>query len=252
MTHESQTITQQEIELTISGEESELRTPDGLVVKINSPEAFRGFFSVENLDKPALIILSGTSESGKSTFGKLSVELGIGHRLKIYKAVRELAEAGKLPNIDELNPFDYASWLESDESLTRRASQEISSKYIQLMQETDVPIGVAETIKHPWMVTELKKIPTIKTLSLFIDADLNRRVDREVIKTGRDVQEVRYSVSEKDRWKETFGTAKVKDLSDVVIVNDGNYETYIRFVKSFLELLRRRSKPYSGIAREYS
>lgn len=248
MAGEYEKITTRELVNVFAGE-NKLQTTDGLVIDIRDLGTFKRFLSKKSPDYPSLILISGTSESGKSTFGKLAVASNIGHRLKFYRTLADLVDEGLLPrNPDKSssNPFDYATWLEDNITLARLAAQSITSRYLELMRETDVPIAVVETIKHPWIITELRRIDQVRSFLFFIDADFEKRVTRQAAKTGKDLVTTKYSVSGKDSWKLSLGTTGVKELSDAWITNNGSYGTYEQFVLSFLQLTQENSRIYSG------
>lgn len=244
-------ITGKDWESIASGQRVEFKSPDGLEVKILNVDNVKEALSAQNSDKPLLIFVSGTSESGKSTFGKLAVQSGIAHRLKIYKTLAELSGAEGLPEMTG-NPFDYATLLEVDSGKIEKAGHEIASRYVSLMQETDVPIAVVETIKHKWMAEQFRRNPDIRFLSVLIDADLEQRVAREAKKTGKPLDEVRAEVLRKDDWKQALGSEDVGSTADIYVLNNGDYETYEQMITSFLETLRGSTQTYSGKARDYS
>src|SRR5690606_9340947 len=103
-----------------NGEQGEFATPDGLEVKILNPENVRNVLLPDNSQKPLFVFVSGASESGKSTFGRVAVESGIAHRLKVYKTLAEISGEDGLPEM-EGNPFDYATSLLEDPSLIDKA-----------------------------------------------------------------------------------------------------------------------------------
>lgn len=254
MIRELSSIGEPEIGLITEKGETELKTSDGLIVEVKRLDKLKAVFDNKFAQNPVLVLVGGTSESGKSTLSRMAVEKGVGHRLKIYKAVSELIGELSLPHPGgELNPFDYSSWLEEEHpQLIETVSLGIHDKYMKIMVETDVPIGIVETIKHPWMISGFEKFADLRTLSLFIDADFNKRVSREVIKSGKTYDEIHYSVSQKDRNKERYGSMKVRELSDLVISNNGAPETYFEFSLSFLNKLKEYSRPYGGTPAEYS
>jgi len=244
-------MTGQKWESVISGDITELKSPDGLEVTILNAENVRNALLPENSEKPLVIFISGTSESGKSTFGKLAVKTGIAHRLKIYKTLAETAGEEDLPDMED-NPFNYATSLESNPRLIEKAGQRIISKYVNLMLETDVPAAIVETIKHKWMVGCFRSNPNIRFLSIVIDADLEKRIRREATKTGRPIEEVRADVLKKDEWKQELGSKDVESTADVYILNNGDYNTYEKMVISFLRAWQKKTRSYSGKAHDYS
>lgn len=244
-------ITKEELEQVGAPGQTEVETADGLQITINSPEAYRGAMSHENSGKPVVLFISGNSESGKSTFGKLAVETGIGHRIKIYATLAEVRdEMGTVS--DEPTSYDYGTRIASDSGLTDETARGILNKYKQLMSETDVPIVVVETIKHRWMVDHFKQFSDIRFLSIFIDADLEKRIEREAEKTGKPLDSVRAEVLDKDEWKRELGSESIDRVADIHIVNNGGYDTYRTMVISFLEALRDNSLHYSGTPRDFS
>lgn len=244
-----QAITRQELQ-NVDAFHTEMETVDGLKVVINNPESFKNLISPENSRLPIALFISGTSESGKSTFGKLAVEAKIGHRLKIYATLADIRDE-VAPN-SEKTSYDYATSLEADSDLSGKVAEEILDKYKKLMSETDVPIIVVETIKHQWMVDNFKTATDIRFLSIFIDADLEKRIERESTKTGKPMEKVRAEVLGKDEWKRELGTGSIDKLADVHIVNNGSFETYKTLVVSLLEAFRENSNNYSGITHDYT
>lgn len=244
-------ITKGELEQVGTSGQTEIETTDGLQVVINNPEAYRRAMSPENLELSVVLFISGTSESGKSTFGKLAVESGTGHRLKIYATLADVRdEMGTVST--EPTSYDYGTRIASDPDLTEKTARGISNKYKQLMSETGVPIVVVETIKHRWMVDHFKQFPDIRFLSIFIDADLERRIAREAEKTGRPLADIKTEVLSKDEWKRELGSESIDKVADIHVMNNGSFDTYKTMVVSFLEALRDNSQDYSGSPRDFS
>ncbi|MDD3735131.1 MAG: hypothetical protein PHO31_01500 [Candidatus Pacebacteria bacterium] len=244
-------ITKSEFEQVGASGQTEVETTDGLRIIINNPEAYRRAMSPENSEKPVVLFISGTSESGKSTFGKLAVESGIGHRVKIYATLADVRdEMGAVS--DEPTSYDYGTRIASDSSLTDETAKRILNKYKQLMNETGVPIVVVETIKHQWMVDRFKQFSDIRFLSIFIDADLEKRIEREAKKTGKPLDLVRAEVLDKDEWKRELGSESIDKVADIHVVNNGSFNTYRTMVVSFLEALKDNSQDYSGIPIDFS
>lgn len=255
---EEQQLSQPELLAISQRGETELRTFDGLSLKVNNLPLFRNMFvSPKPQQKPTFIFVSGTSESGKSTLGKIAVETGLGHRLKIYKTLAELVDEGALvrnPDNIASNPFDYATWLQDQPSLLSKACELIADRYIGLIAQTDVPLAVVETIKHPWMATEFARRGDLIIASLYIDADLDQRVAREAAKTGIDPTKMRQAVLEKDLWKDELasGASNMEGVSDAIIRNDGSYASYDTFIRSFLALIRNNQRIAHGRAHDFS
>jgi hypothetical protein len=63
----------------------EFYTQSGLKVTINNPDACIQLLNPTNHNIPKFVLVSGRSESGKSTFGKTGIEQGLANRLKVYK-----------------------------------------------------------------------------------------------------------------------------------------------------------------------
>lgn len=248
---EKATITARDWEEATAGSQTEMSTEDGLQIKILQSGRVRTVLSESDPNKPIVIFISGTSESGKSTFGKLSVENNIAHRLKIYKDLAGLADSGYLPPMEK-DPFTYATILENDPALVQKAADRIASDYVNIMQSTDVPIVIVETIKHKWIVDQFKANPQIRFLCVAVDADLDKRVSREALKTGKPEGEIRVKVIKKDEWKQQLGSRSVENEADIYILNNGEYTTYKQVVSSFLEVLGKNSRPYSGKTHDYS
>ncbi|RJR24340.1 hypothetical protein C4578_03065 [Candidatus Microgenomates bacterium] len=233
------------------GNTIEIKSTDGLEVKILNPENIKNVLSQANFSKPLFIFISGTSESGKSTFGKLAVKTGIAHRLKIYKTLAEMSGEKGLPEMVD-NPFNYATSIATNQELVEEVSNKILENYVGLMQQTDIPIAVVETIKHQWMVEQFRGDSSIRFLSIFIDADLEKRIVRESKKSGKSIDIVRSEVHKKDVMKQTLGSEEVENSADIYISNNGSLESYEDMILSFLKILRSHSIIYSGEAHDYS
>ncbi|MEK7498194.1 MAG: hypothetical protein AAB656_04740 [Patescibacteria group bacterium] len=237
-----------------SGSKPEIETEDGFKVELNR-KRLHEVLDDGNPNLPFLILVSGTSESGKSHLGKKFVEDKIGHRFKIYKTISELMQNQNLTVVEGVDGFDsvsYATHIQNDPKLRFETTQKVASEYLSIMKKTGVYIGIVETMKHPWLVKELEGRTDMRVLSLFIDAPFSLRANRQAIKHGLRVEDVAGSVSKKDEHKAETGTTDIKKFSDIVVWNSGEVESFNSFIEALQRTLTLHLTVSSGDSIDYS
>jgi shikimate kinase len=184
---------------------------------------------------PIFIMLSGTSESGKSTIGNTGLSAGLASRIKYLKVSSDILidELSSKNVIDTLTDMESLN-LVTDEEYTQFVDELITR--ISIMTSTRGGVSVVETLKHPRLVSALKNSPKVRALSVYVDADLESRIDRETIKTGLPRVVVAKKVNEKDMTKGSLGLEQIRRTADVLLYNDGSYEEYVAYAKSILNI----------------
>lgn len=225
----------------------EAETLDGMKVRVNDSEKLQRFFTSPN--KPALITLSGSSESGKSHMGQKFVKEGRGHRIKIIHAA-DLYVTEKFPTNKPTNLLGWLNSLVSDEE--RLQFIEHASKQLKdVLSASEINVGVIETIKHPWIIEALEKREEFRTLSLFIDAPLSSRVMRESYKTGRPTDEIIGEIQKKDQEKQSMGNDLIAEKATLYINNSGSMFSYNNLLTALSEVTLGPTKPNASVTIEY-
>jgi dephospho-CoA kinase len=179
-----------------------------------------------------LLILGGSSESGKSAFGKLLLEEQLANRIKYLRVAREISTRDGLGD----DPMNY---LNVDLPEIERIAR--SKKLWQGV--TDVAsnaarVSVVETMKHPHLLTDLGQLIeqgaiNARFLMVYIDAPFEKRVEREVLKTGLSSSEITEKVKLKDEEKSRLGDKDLSSLADIVVWNNGEAQDYFEWVLNF-------------------
>ncbi len=234
----------------------------GTTVVFKHPEVFAGMLNRRFQDQLKLLLISGDSESGKSTFGKLGMSLGYANRVKIYKVVANLQETGVLPSVllpqekrvhgFVYDPLGVANLIAMDSKLQRIAIPAIEQEFRDFDQRTGVKVNVVEAIKHPWIVDGLRSSRLLRAVSIYVEAPFGLRIERQTRHLGLPVEEVADLVTEKDLWKDSMGNQVVKTMADLIISNVGSIEDYVRVVTSLLSAVAASTKNSRGIPSELS
>ena len=181
---------------------------------------------------PALLLLAGISESGKSEIGKTLLGTNMANRIKILRVTREefapeLAnvptQSGKINKLlNSLQPADMAR---------------IAERLKVIISGTHCPLAVIETIKSPRVVQFFSRLEQdCNALTIFVDADYELRLAREMSGKGiSDRERVREMIRQKDLEKATFGNESIRDIADLRIINNGNVESLRFFMQSFVQ-----------------
>lgn len=235
--------------LFIANPDSEQRVTGGFSVEVDTQRLTEVLGRDNNL--PILILVSGTSESGKSHLGKKFVADGAGHRLKIYKTISELIRS--TPDLtNHTDAVEFSTHTESTPHERKFTVDHIVNEYSSVMRDTDVLVGIVETLKNPWLVEDLKSRDDIRVISMYVDGPLGVRVSREAEKTGRSYSEIEAETIDKDKYKASTGSERIRDISDIVVWNGGSVETYNTFVETLEGVLKDHVKNFSGQAADFS
>lgn len=214
-----------------------LETESGFRVDVHNPEAVNAKLESDT-STPILLLLAGSSESGKSTMGKMAVETDLASRLKYLNI-----SAGILMNGSKSNEIiDVLASLEQPGNEAIFAA--FVERYIDLTTEILANrggIAVVETLKHPGLVRALQASDRVRAFSVFVDADLEKRVERESVKAGLTIEETRVRVLAKDQTKGSLGLEEIRQGADITIMNDGSYEDYQAYSAALLTYLAQFS-----------
>lgn len=168
-----------------------------------------------------IISLGGLSDCGKSSAGIFFESLGI-KRLKIVTFEEIIMKNRGFDTTKGLKDeyFEYLYLNENKES-TLKEFLELISKY---MIENNIAIASLESMYRPEMVNYLKGNLRDQYISIFIEAPLEKRLEREWNKRNRDVDfnELTTLTIERDLFKNILGASEVKWISDYVIDNSGS------------------------------
>lgn len=233
----------------------EVTNPDGLRVVLRDMPRLKSLVTESERSIPYLLLVSGTSESGKSFFGQSFVESNTGHRLKIYKTIAEALEKGELKSIDfedPTNPFKYASAAQGDEIVQKETLAYIADEYSRILTTTDVGIAVVETFKHPWLTEGMKRSDRFRSIGIFVDAPEELRIQREALKKRQSAEIIKELVVEKDLTKASYGSLELPGKSDILVWNAGSIESYEGFIFLLQQLLLSSGTAHHGKAIDYS
>jgi hypothetical protein len=212
-------------------------TMNGFQVIVHNPEAVNS--KVEgNPDAPILLLLAGSSESGKSTMGKMAVETDLASRIKYLNISAKILMNGSKSNeiIDVLSVLEQ----EGNEVPFAEFLDVFIDEIIEVVS-TRGGVAVVETLKHPGLVYALQNSSRVRAFSVFVDADLNKRVERESIKAGATFEETMEAVLKKDKAKGSLGLEEIRDGADLTMINNGTYEEYCHYSACLLEYLSLHS-----------
>ncbi len=234
----------------------------GTALTFIHPKEFASMLNRNYQNQSKLFLISGDSESGKSTFGKLGMSFGFANRVKIYKVIANLQEAGVLPSVllpqekrahgFVYDPLGVANLIGMDSELQRIAIPAIEQEFLEFNRQTGVNVNVVEAIKHPWIVKGLRSSRLLKAISIYVEAPLDLRIERQTRHLGLPVNEVADLVTEKDLWKDGMGNQVVKTTADLIISNVGSMEDYVKVVTGLLSVVTAHTKNSRGIPSELS
>lgn len=243
------------LEGVISGKlgKSEIRTDSGLHIYIRNPERIRQIFTLS--EKPLLILASGPSESGKSTWGRLLLREGIATRYKILKCVSDLLNS----NGDDLkkifNTTDPVKFLGCVGGLGGNDAKYVNglivTQIIDDLKKWDTPIATIESMSHAWLTRLMTENNRIRALSVFINPSIADRIAREAQKENITLEEAKQLVQKKDRLKSTQGVWAVKGSCDILVENSGDLKHHEDFIKSLGKMALKKTSKFSGKPLEY-
>lgn len=174
------------------------------------------------------ICLGGSSESGKSSFSQRMLQTHNVNRVKYLKATNEFGINSGLVDTD---PFSMLG----DENEDRRRINEIGAwRTIDSVTEGKSRITVIESLKHPGFLKSFARAALNGCLYVvYIDADLNLRINREASHRGLSIEETTDQIRRKDMEKTAYGSEDVRKLADMVLYNNGNQDEYLGWIDEF-------------------
>lgn len=240
----------QQCALLLDGAIERVDSEDGLEIIANNRDRIKSFWQRVAVE-PGVVALSGTSESGKSHWGKRWLAEGLASRLKIYKLVRVLGEEGQVGAVrgtdGRVDPIEMATKMANSEDAAV-VGRELRSRLLE--GERGYPVAVVETFKHQGLIDAIRGAG-VAVLSVFVDADLEMKAKREAEKTGGEVDEIRVRTVQKDKEKEALGNREVREQADLIIVNNGSLESYNRFLDLMAGRIRQVKPATNGRPFEY-
>jgi hypothetical protein len=223
--------------------------------KIENPSALTKVFDPQQLDKPLIFILSGPTESGKSTFGQTLAGDKIATRFKILKHVRELLETDVFvppPQVQKDDPTGYLTYVKTlPEPEILRIGDILVSTTAQKLESWDTPIAVIETVSHTWVINAFKNDQSVRALSIFLDPIRSLRIKREAEKEKISIQAAQQIIDIKDTSKSAAGLWECRTLSDIYVQNSGIIDEYCKFIRELGSYAMNTTRKFNGIPFEY-
>lgn len=235
---------------------SEIRCTDGFSFKIEHPDEVAKTFDKSRSHLPLVILMSGPSESGKSTFGRVLSSERVATRFKILRLVRELSEQSKIPPHPKLGSEDPILLLQHihghGEEHEISVGRTIVDGVIEKLEKWDTPIAVVETISFPWLIKAFKRHEGIRSLSVFLNPNRNLRIAREAEKENLTLADAAKFTDLKDKAKAIAGVWEIREMADIVVFNNApTTREFTLLVKSLGQLGLSYSRAFTGIPHEY-
>lgn len=162
-----------------------------------------------------VFLISGMSESGKSTTGKYLDSKGV-KRLKIVTFLRQVMES-------EGATGDFAQW--NDESEKRRPdwlSRKFVEEFERHCQAQRIRYCCLESLYRPSFAQSIRAGLPSRVVVVFVDIPQDLRITRQMTRQNLPSIEVaREYILPRDQQKEERGTPRVKDIADEIIDNSG-------------------------------
>jgi cytidylate kinase len=206
------------------------------------------------INNPVFILLSGPSESGKSTFGLQLLEDGLANRIKMLRVIREAQEQSRLPRqfgedrpigVAEHDPKKLLKSVRHDKDKSQIV-QILKEQTLALMQQHDCPITVLESINSGWIISGLRQFADIRTLSVYIDSPTRVRITREAEAERVTLRKMAAEVIFKDIDKRSLGLTGIPALSDIYIKNEATIQVFRQFTHEVGVTVNKHTRDYSG------
>lgn len=215
-----------------------LLTKSGLEITIKNPNRIYDIFSRKE-STPIALLMSGTSESGKSTMGKYLHKNNRGNRVKILAIIGRLMDNKKITDEyknenDENDPNLLLTALENNEEDIKLYDKFVD-QHLKITKGTY--LSVVETFKHKTLVEKMQASKKVRCISIFTDADFEARIKRESIKSGMSIKDTEMAIRKKDQEKSLFGSDSIRSICDIEIMNNGSLEDYFEFIDRLTDLI---------------
>lgn len=181
-----------------------------------------------NSTEKLFICLSGSSESGKSSFSKRMLHEHSANRIKYLKATHCY---GTLNGASVTDPFYMLSTADEHQ----RMQNEIGTwQTIDQVASEGNRISVIESLKHPNLLHSFGKAAIDACIYvIYIDADINIRVDRESSRLNVPGGKMLEYIIDKDSSKAACGLYDIRERADLVIQNNGTETEYYAWIDEF-------------------
>ena len=175
-----------------------------------------------------VLLISGMSESGKSTIGKYLDSKGV-KRLKIVTFLRRVMET-------EGAQWDFVPW--NDEAEKQRPdwlAKRFVEEFKRYCQEQQISYCCLESLYRPTFAQFIRSALPDRVVIVFVDIPQELRVSRQMSREGlASLEEARAYILPRDKRKEEWGTHLVKNIADEIINNSGTIESLYRQVDAML------------------
>lgn len=166
-----------------------------------------------------VFLIGGMSESGKSTVGRYFDSKGI-PRLKIVSFLKNIMEregvVGSFVEWNNKNVSERPEWVR----------QEFTKEFIFKMKETGIQCCVLESLYGPELAVYMKSvIGDDKVIIVYVNMDLNIRLERQIIREGlSSLEEAEKILLPRDEIKKAWRVPEIEAVADVIIDNSGTIE----------------------------
>lgn len=180
---------------------------------------------INQVDCKKIFMLSGMSESGKSSAGRYFESRGI-PRLKIRDVLSSMYQ-----RTNKSVKFESWSWTIENQGSPFYAS--FAQETMDLMSEIKCDYISLESLHGIKMAWGLKNVLDDRLKIIFIDIPVEIRVRRQMGRAGlADENYARALLLERDQQKLLQGTSEIKEMADYIVDNSGQ-------IKDLYELLNR-------------
>lgn len=168
-----------------------------------------------------IITLGGLSECGKSTFGKMLESNGI-MRYKIIEVERELMRRRGMKLSSKIDDSNFQKLYSENLDKVFNEFLEVLSK---IMKKNNASYVVLESLYRVKLGEFIKEKFEDRSLNIFIESSFEKRVEREYrklksINSGTNFLHVQNLVESKDRFKLKHSAHQVKEIADIILLND--------------------------------
>ncbi|MDF2685698.1 MAG: hypothetical protein K0S55_879 [Clostridia bacterium] len=172
--------------------------------------------------------LGGLSECGKTSAGKYLDSIGV-KRIKIIHIEKEMMIER---NYDISNGMQHFHFINLYKDSPNEVFKEFLFKLIEMMKEANVQYASIESLYRAELGLFLKQELGEKMVNIYIEAPVEVRAARELIKVNTEaskeklplitLDEMIVKVKEKDAFKIENNAQKVKDIADYIIDNSAD------------------------------
>ncbi|AUF83846.1 hypothetical protein CXP39_03585 [Mesoplasma syrphidae] len=174
-----------------------------------------------------IFFLSGLSESGKSLAGEWATSMGI-FRLKIIYFEKIIANIKGLSMNNKTETENVIKILYSDE---QKMFKEFRDHIYEFMVANKCSAISLESLYRAKLADSFKKDSRFNTEVIYIEADIQKRIEREYLKQKdanktANIKQIEKETTEKDLFKISNGVLDVKKIATKIINNDNSMEEF--------------------------